>query len=124
MSAPAYPSSWGFATRTIHVGSSPDAVSGAVVPPLSLATTFAQRTPGEAPGRESALSYGRGYEYSRTSNPTRNAFEQAMAAAEGAAHCLAFASGLAATVTAMHLVKAGDHVVCIDDVRKSARQRA
>lgn len=107
---------WGFATRAIHVGSAPDPVTGAVVVPLSLATTFAQPSPGEAPGRDSELSYGRGFEYSRTNNPTRAAFEKALGAAEGAAHCLAFASGLAATVTVMHLVKSGDHVVCIDDV--------
>lgn len=109
-------SSWGFATRAIHVGSAPDPVTGAVVAPISLASTFAQRSPGEPPGAGSALSYGRGFEYSRTNNPTRASFEQAMAAADGAAHCLAFASGLAATVTLLHTVKAGDHVVCIDDV--------
>jgi len=109
-------SSWGFATNAIHVGSSPDAVTGAVAPPVSLATTFAQRSPGEPSGVGSALSYGRGFEYSRTNNPTRASFELAMAAADGAAHCLAFASGLAATVTVLHTVKAGDHVVCIDDV--------
>jgi cystathionine gamma-lyase len=109
-------SSWGFATRAIHVGSGPDAVSGAVVAPISLATTFAQRSPGEPSGVDCALSYGRGFEYSRTNNPTRASFELAMAAADGAAHCLAFASGLAATVTVLHTVKAGDHVVCIDDV--------
>ena len=85
-------SSWGFATRAIHVGSAPDPVTGAVVAPISLASTFAQRSPGEPPGAGSALSYGRGFEYSRTNNPTRASFEQAMAAADGAAHCLVFAS--------------------------------
>ena len=106
----------GFGTRVIHVGGDPDPVTGAVAVPISLSTTFAQLSPGVPRGRDSGLSYGRGFEYSRTGNPTRAAFEQAVASAEGAAHCLAFASGLAATVTVMHLLKSGDHVACIDDV--------
>lgn len=106
----------GFATRVIHVGSEPDPTTGAVVVPISLATTFAQPTPGAAPGKGSELSYHRGFEYSRTGNPTRAAFERALAAAERGKHGVAFASGMAATVTLLHLLKAGDHVVCIDDV--------
>lgn len=105
-----------FSTRVIHIGSTPDAVTGAVVPAISMSTTFAQPSPGMAPGKDSHLSYGKGFEYSRTSNPTRNCFEQALAAAERAKHGFAFASGLAATVTLLHTLKAGDHVVCIDDV--------
>lgn len=106
----------GFATRVIHVGSEPDKVSGAVVVPISLATTFAQPSPGLAPGKESDLSYHKGFEYSRTGNPTRAAFERAIAAAEHATYGLAFASGLAATTTILHTLKSGDHVICIDDV--------
>lgn len=85
----------GFGTRVIHAGSAPDPITGAVAVPISLATTFAQSSPGVPNGRDSALSYGKGFEYSRTGNPTRAAFEQAVAAAEGAKFCAAFASGMA-----------------------------
>lgn len=91
-------------------------MTGAVVVPISLATTFAQPSPGEAPGKATPLSYGRGFEYSRTGNPTRAAFETAVAASEGAKHGIAFASGLAATVTVLHLLPGGAAVTCIDDV--------
>jgi cystathionine gamma-lyase len=92
-------------------------VSGAVATPISLATTYAQSSPGVPSGVGSPLSYGKGYEYSRTSNPTRNAFEIAVAAAEEGGTCAAFASGLAATVAILHATcKAGDAVICIDDV--------
>jgi cystathionine gamma-lyase len=84
--------------------------------PISLATTFAQASPGVPSGRDSGLSYGKGFEYSRTGNPTRAAFEQAVAAAEHAKYAVAFASGMAATTTLIHLLKQGDHVVSIDDV--------
>ena len=106
----------GFGTRVIHVGSTPDPTTGAVVVPISLATTFAQPTPGAPPGTGSDLSYGRGFEYSRTGNPTRAAFEQAVASSECGKYCVAFASGMAATTTLVHLLKPNDHVVCIDDV--------
>lgn len=106
----------GFATRIIHVGSEPDRVTGAVAPPISLATTFAQPSPGVLPGLDAASSYHKGFEYSRTGNPTRAAFERAVAAAEGGKHGIAFASGLAATTTLVHLLKSGDHCICIDDV--------
>lgn len=94
----------------------PDKYTGAVVPAISLATTFAQVSPGVPTGKDHVSSYGKGYEYSRTNNPTRACFERAIAAAEGGRHGLAFASGLAATTTVLHLVKSGEHVVCIDDV--------
>jgi cystathionine gamma-lyase len=67
-------------------------------------------------GASSKLSYGNGFEYSRTCNPTRAAFEQAVAGAEGAKYCLAFGSGMAATASIIHLLKSGDHVISIDDV--------
>lgn len=67
-------------------------------------------------GRQSENSHGCGFEYSRTGNPTRGAFERALAAVEHGAHGLAFASGLSATATLMHTLKTGDHVLCIDDV--------
>lgn len=106
----------GFGTRVIHVGSDPDPVTGAVCVPISMATTFAQPSPGVPPGRDTGLSYHKGFEYSRTCNPTRAAFEQAFASAEKAKYGLAYSSGLAATNTLLHMLKTGDHVVCIDDV--------
>ena len=81
----------GFETRAIHVGQDPDATTGAVVTPISLATTFAQQSVG----------VHQGYEYSRSGNPTRTALEQCVASLEGAAHGLAFASGLAAEDTVL-----------------------
>lgn len=100
----------------MHVGSEADPVTGAVTVPISLATTFAQSSPGLATGASSLNSHGKGFEYGRTNNPTRAAYERALAAAEGGKHGLAFASGMAATVTCMHMLSSGDHVVCIDDV--------
>ena len=95
-----------FETRAIHDGQEPEAQTGAVVVPIFQTSTFAQ----EAPGRH------KGYEYSRSQNPTREALEACIASLEGGRHGLAFASGLAATGTVMNLLKSGDHVVCTDDV--------
>ena len=83
----------GFETRAIHAGQEPDPATGAVVTPISLATTFAQQSVG----------VHHGYEYSRSGNPTRTALEQCVASLEGAAHGLAFASGLAAEDTVLRL---------------------
>jgi cystathionine gamma-lyase len=96
----------GLATRALHVGQGPDPATGAVVVPIHLATTFAQ----ESPGRH------KGYEYSRSGNPTRSNLEECLASLEGARHGLAFSSGLAATTTAMLLLDPGDHVVFTEDV--------
>jgi cystathionine gamma-lyase len=96
----------GLATRALHAGQGPDPATGAVVVPIHLATTFAQ----ESPGRH------QGYEYSRSGNPTRSNLEECLASLEGAEHCLAFASGLAATTTLMFLFDPGDHVVFTEDV--------
>jgi len=95
-----------FETNAIHAGQEPDPQTGAVVRPLSLATTFAQPSPGK-PIK---------YDYSRSNNPSRESFEQCIAALEGAKYCLAFASGLAATTTMLHTLKPGDHIVSVDDV--------
>ncbi|KAL7984994.1 cystathionine gamma-lyase [Crotalus tigris] len=96
-----------FATQAIHVGQEPEQWSSlAVVPPISLATTFKQHAPGQHSG----------FEYSRCGNPTRDCLEKAVAALDGAKYCLAYASGLAATVNIAHLLKAGDTVICTDDV--------
>jgi cystathionine gamma-lyase len=96
----------GFSTNAIHAAQPPDPVTGAVIPPLSFSTTFIQ----EEPGKEGPFAY------SRCANPTRNAFEGCMAALEGGKHGIAFASGLAATTTFLHLFNSGDHVLCMDDV--------
>ncbi|MHB8489042.1 MAG: cystathionine gamma-synthase [Candidatus Dormibacteria bacterium] len=96
----------GLATRALHVGQGPDPATGAVVVPIHLATTFAQ----ESPGRH------KGFEYSRSGNPTRGNLEECLASLEGAAHGLAFSSGLAATTTVMLLLDPGDHVVFTEDV--------
>ncbi len=98
---------WGFSTRAVHVGSEPDPQTGAVVPPIHLATTYAQ----------AGVGLHRGFEYSRSDNPTRRALETCLASLEGAAHAFAFASGLAASSTVLlSLLRAGDHVVLGDDV--------
>jgi len=98
-------SAWGFETAAIHAGQSPDPTTGAVVVPISLSTTFQQ----EQVGRH------RGYEYSRSGNPTRTAYEQQVAALEGANHGLAFASGLAAEDNVLRLLAAGDRVLLGND---------
>jgi cystathionine gamma-lyase len=96
----------GFATRAIHVGQEPDPATGATIVPIYQTSTYTQ----EAPGRH------KGYEYSRTANPTRTALEECVASLEGANYGLAFASGLAATVATMSLLSSGDHVVAGDDL--------
>jgi len=96
----------GFATRAIHAGQKPDAITGAVCVPLSLASTFAQKSPGEHTG----------YEYARTGNPTRHAFETNIACCENGKYGLAFASGSAATTTIINMLDSGDHVISVDDV--------
>ncbi|XP_067846435.1 cystathionine gamma-lyase-like [Heptranchias perlo] len=96
-----------FSTQALHVGQDPEQwKSMAVVPPISLSTTFKQRAPGEHAG----------FEYSRSGNPTRNCLEKAIAALDGAKYSLAFASGLATTMTITHLLKSGDNIICMNDV--------
>jgi cystathionine beta-lyase/cystathionine gamma-synthase len=95
-----------FETRAIHDGQAPDPTTGAVVVPIYQTSTYAQ----EAPGRH------RGYEYSRTANPTRTALEQALASLEEGAHGVAFASGMAAITAVTTLLDPGDHVLAPNDV--------
>jgi cystathionine gamma-synthase len=95
----------GFETRAIHAGQPPDPTTGAVVPPVSFATTFAQDSVGEP----------RGYEYARSGNPTRSALERCIASLEQAEHGLGFASGLAAEDAVLRLLRPGDHVVIPND---------
>jgi cystathionine beta-lyase/cystathionine gamma-synthase len=95
-----------FDTRAIHVGQEPDPVTGAVVPPIYQTSTYAQEQVG----------VHKGYEYSRTDNPTRTALHQVMASLEGGAWALAYASGLAATQNLMfYLLRPGDHILLSDD---------
>jgi cystathionine gamma-synthase len=95
----------GFETKAIHAGQEPDGATGAVVPPISLATTFAQRAVGEH----------QGYEYSRSGNPTRTALETCLASLEGARHGFAFASGLSAEDALLRQLPVGSHIVLGDD---------
>jgi cystathionine gamma-synthase len=98
-------SSWGFETRAVHTGQEPDPVTGAVVTPISLSTTFAQN----------GVGGHKGFEYSRSGNPTRLALETCVASLEGADHGLAFASGLAAEDNVLRLLNAGDRVLLGND---------
>ena len=95
----------GFETRAIHAGQPPDPATGAVSTPIYQTSTFAQEAVGEH----------RGYEYSRSANPTRTALEQCLASLEGARHGFAFASGLAATDAVLRTLRPGDHVVIPSD---------
>ncbi|RAJ99102.1 cystathionine gamma-synthase [Aliidiomarina maris] len=95
-----------FATRTIHGGQAPDPTTGAVMPPIVTSSTYLQESPG----------VHKGFEYSRSHNPTRFAYERAVANLEGGTQGLAFASGMAATSTILELLDSGDHVVAMDDL--------
>ena len=96
----------GMGTKAIHAGQSPDPSTGAVMMPIYATSTYAQASPGEH----------QGYEYSRSHNPTRFAYERCVAALESGSHGYAFASGLAATSTVLELLDSGAHVICMDDV--------
>ncbi len=101
-------------TKAIHIGSEPDfEASGDVVVPIHLSTTFARRKVGEPT---------KGYEYSRSGNPTRYALEKNLAALEHGTHAFAYSSGLAAITNILFLLKKGDHILSIDDVYGGARR--
>ena len=95
-----------FATKAIHAGVHPDPATGAIMTPIYQTSTYVQTSPGK----------NQGFEYSRTHNPTRQAFERAVANLEGGAEGFAFASGLAAIATVLDLLDAGDHVIAADDL--------
>src|SRR5271156_256850 len=95
-----------FGTRAIHAGQAPDPATGAIMTPIYATSTYVQASPGEH----------RGFEYSRTQNPTRLAYERCIADLEGGARGLAFASGLAATAAVLDLLDAGSHVIAGDDL--------
>lgn len=96
----------GLGTLAVHAGQSPDPGTGAVMVPIFATSTYAQNSPGEH----------QGYEYSRTQNPTRFAYERCVAALEGGQRAFAFASGMAATSTVLELLDQGGHVIAMDDV--------
>jgi cystathionine gamma-lyase len=96
----------GFETRAIHAGQAPDPVTGAVITPVYLTSTYVHDSPGQH----------RGFEYSRSQNPTRKAYETCVASLEGARFGFAFASGCIGAATVVHLLGQGDHVVCCDDM--------
>src|SRR5438477_4842036 len=95
-----------FETRAIHSGQEPDPTTGALTVPIYQTSTYLPDAVGE----------NKGYDYSRASNPHRTALEACLASLEGAEHGVAFASGLAATTTLMHLINPGDRVVSVNDV--------
>src|SRR3954451_14492433 len=98
-------SSWGFETRAVHTGQAPDPVTGAVVTPISLSTTFAP----------DGVGAHKGFEYSRSGNPTRSSLEACGAALEGGRHGLAFASGLAAQDNVLRVLEPGKEVLLGND---------
>ncbi len=95
-----------FATRCIHGGQQPDPLTGAVMPPIYATSTYAQSSPG----------VHKGYDYARTANPTRGAWERCIADLESGTHGFAFASGMAATSTLLELIDAGSHIVAMNDL--------
>jgi len=96
----------GFATRAIHAGQSPDPSTGAVMQPIYATSTYVQESPGKH----------KGFEYSRTQNPTRMAYERCVADLESGTRGFAFASGMAATATVLDLLDSGSHVIAMDDM--------
>jgi cystathionine gamma-lyase len=93
-------------TRVIHAGQQPDPSTGAIMTPIYASSTYVQRSPGEH----------QGWEYSRSHNPTRDAYEKCIADLEGGVRGMAFASGMAATSTILELLNTGDHIVAGDDL--------
>jgi len=102
----------GFATRSIHAGQSPDPSTGAVMTPIYATSTYVQESPG----------VHKGYEYSRSQNPTRMAYERCVADLESGSAGFAFASGMAATSTALELLDSGAHVVAMEDLYGGSRR--
>jgi cystathionine gamma-lyase len=95
-----------FGTRAIHAGQTPDPTTGAIMTPIYATSTYVQQSPG----------VHKGFEYSRSQNPTRFAYERCVADLEGGVRGFAFASGLAAMATILDLLSAGDHVLASDDL--------
>jgi cystathionine gamma-lyase len=106
------PNALGFSTRCVHAGQSPDPTTGAVMMPIYATSTFVQQSPG----------VHKGYEYARSQNPTRMAFERCIADLEGGTQGFAFASGLAATATVLECLDHGAHIVAADDLYGGTRR--
>jgi cystathionine gamma-lyase len=98
--------SMGISTRAIHVGGEPDPVTGSIMPAIHQTTTYVQSAPGEH----------KGYEYTRSHNPTRSRLEECLASLEEAKYALATASGMSVTTLIMHMLPVGSQVICGDDV--------
>jgi cystathionine beta-lyase/cystathionine gamma-synthase len=96
----------GFLTRALHVGQEPEPVTGAIIPPIFATSTFVQESPGKH----------KGFEYSRSHNPTRYAYERCAASLEGGVSGFAFSSGLAASATVLELLPHGSHIIACDDL--------
>jgi cystathionine gamma-lyase len=96
----------GLGTRAIHAGQQPDPSTGAIMTPIYATSTYVQESPGKH----------KGYEYSRTQNPTRMAYERCVADLEGGVAGSAFASGLSAAATVLDLLDSGSHVIAMDDL--------
>ena len=97
---------WGFGTRAVHAGQTPDPTTGAIMTPVYLTSTYVQAAPGDH----------KGHEYARVSNPTRSALEGNLASLEGATEAIAFSSGVAATDAVLRRMRPGDHVVASNDL--------
>src|ERR1700739_1760753 len=95
-----------FATRAIHAGQEPDPVTGAIMTPIYATSTYVQESPGKH----------KGYDYARSINPTRLAYENCIADLEGGTRGFAFASGLAGMATALEILDSGSHLVVSDDL--------
>ena len=102
----------GFGTRVIHAGQAPDPSTGAIMPPIYATSTYVQQSPG----------VHQGYEYSRTHNPTRQAYERSIADLESGTQGFAFASGMAAIATILELLDTGSHVIAMDDLYGGTRR--
>jgi cystathionine gamma-lyase len=100
------PPNSGFGTKAIHAGQEPDPTTGAIMTPIYATSTYVQQSPG----------VHKGFEYSRSHNPTRFAYERCVAALENGTHGFAFASGLAAMATTLDLLDSGDHIICNNDL--------
>jgi cystathionine gamma-lyase len=101
-----------FATRCVHAGQAPDPSTGAVMMPIYTTSTYVQQSPG----------VHKGYDYARTKNPTRMAFERCIADLEGGSAAFAFASGIAAIATTLECLDAGSHVIAVDDLYGGSRR--
>ena len=100
------------ATKAIHAGQEPDKTTGAIMVPIYASSTYVQESPGKH----------KGYEYSRTQNPTRASYEKCIAELESGKHGFAFASGMSAADAILSLLKVGDEVIAIDDLYGGTRR--